>query len=222
MAIPLAALMAAVPAYAQFTTEAKVAVLREMDRVLAQEAFVPGVDLAEWRPFLRTKQEQLDGAETPHAFAAVVNSGLKEFGVSHINLSASRMRRRSWGSPPPFGLQSQSPVRSRFRGTGYKWIDDKTVVVRVSDFDRGYSRPQAERVFEEVRGASRLVLDLRSNPGGEVENMRHFLGLVLPENQPIGTFVSKRTAMRYIASGRGDGRDPVKIAAWANRKFTPR
>jgi hypothetical protein len=218
--ISAALLLVAAPAFAQFSTEAKIEVLEQMDRVLAKEAFVPGVDMAQWRGFLARRQDQLDAAETPREFAAVVNSGLKEFGVSHINLSAARMRRRGWDGSPPFGMQ-QGSSSIRGRGTMLRWIDDHTALVRVSDFDRGYSREQAEAVFDEARDADGIVLDLRSNPGGEVENMRHFLGLVIPNRRPVGTFVTRRMAEGFVKAGKGNGKDPVKIAAWAQKSFSP-
>jgi carboxyl-terminal processing protease len=215
-----AALFAATSALAQLSSQDKEEVLQGIDEVLTKEAFVPGVDLRRWRPILDRRQDQLDEAETPRAFAAVVNSGLQELGISHIRVTPSRIR-RGWDTESMFGLQ-QRRFGARPAAIQARWLNDDAAFVRLSTFDTGYSRAQSEAAFDEIKDARYLVLDLRGNPGGEVENMRHFLGLLIPADRPVGTFVTKRLADSFVAAGKGDGKDPVAIAKWADRKFGPR
>jgi hypothetical protein len=209
----LAAFAVAASSLAQLTAQDKAEVLAGMDEVLTESAFVPGVDLGRWRNFIADRQGQIEATESPREFATLVNGALKQFGVSHIRLMPGRMRRGSY---------LQSPWSSRSRGARLEWIDNETAYVRLADFYGTYDERQVERIFEEAREAGRMVLDLRSNPGGEVGNMLHFLGMLLPSNTSIGTFVTRRMARAYVQAGKGDGRDPVAIATWAKKPFSPR
>lgn len=222
VALALAALLVASPALAQLTRQEKQEVLTGVDRVLTRQAFVPGVDLTRWRSFIVAREERLEAADSPGRFAAVVNSALDEFGLSHIQLSPSRMRRPR---REPDGAMAYAPQRSPFGRTTtstIQWLKDDVARIRIASFGMGYRASQIEELFEEARDARYLLLDLRGNPGGEVENMRHFLGLVLPADAPVGTFVSRRLADRFVRAGKGSANDPVAIAAWADAKFRPR
>jgi hypothetical protein len=214
----LATLVLAATSLAQFTSEQKEVVLSDMDKVLKQEAFVPGVDLGSWRTFLDKRKERLEDAETPNEFALVVNSALREFGLSHIVLMRDRTRR--WGA----GEESLTAQRGRgygFRGPALRWLEDDAALIRVPTFEASYDEDAVTDLFREAKSAKYLVLDLRGNPGGEVERMRQFLGLVLPADSPVGTFVSRRIATEY-AKAKGKDTDPVSMAAWAKREFRPR
>jgi hypothetical protein len=214
----LSALLLAASALAQFTREQKQEVLDQMDKVLAQEAFVPGVELGQWRTFLAKRQDRLDETESPYEFAGLVNGALSEFGLSHIQLSRERTRRR-FGGETAKALQGFGP---RGRAASMRWLDEESALIRVPTFDTGYDAGGIEELFEMAKDAKYMVVDLRSNPGGEVENMRHFLGLVLPSETPVGTFVSRRMSREFVRAGKGDGKDPIAIAKWADRKFGPR
>ncbi len=220
--LTLAALLVAAPALAQFSDRHKEEVLRGVDAVLTRQAFVPGVDLTRWRSFIVAREERLERAETPRQFATVINSALSEFGLSHIHVLPSQMRRRWRGrseSRAHYALQRRSRGGV---GSQIRWLEEDVAAIRIANFEDGYQPERVEALFEEARDARYLLLDLRSNPGGEVENMRHLLGLVLPSDTPVGTFVSRRIADRFVQAGKGSGRDPVAIAAWANTKFRPR
>jgi carboxyl-terminal processing protease len=214
LSVVTAAFALVAPAAAQLTSEAKEEVLEEIDRVLIEDAFVPGIELGGWRTFIGSQQSRLDDAETPYEFTRVVNQALGKFGISHIQISPPRMRRRSsWRQE--FSLQGSS-YRS---GAQLRWAKSDTAVLRLGSFNYGYNRDQIDEIFAQAKDARKLVIDFRGNPGGEVQNMRHFLGLVMPPRAAVGTFVTKRMAREFVRSGRGEGKDPVAVAAWANRRF---
>src|SRR5690349_18172525 len=79
-------LLCVASAFAQLTTEQKRAVLSEMDEVLTEKAFVPGVDLTQWPVFLKAREEALSETDSPDRFARIINDALQEFGISHIRL----------------------------------------------------------------------------------------------------------------------------------------
>lgn len=66
------------------TPEQKLEVLADVNRILLNNAFIPGVDFKKWPEYLETQKEALDKAETATAFAQAVNSALTRFGASHI------------------------------------------------------------------------------------------------------------------------------------------
>jgi carboxyl-terminal processing protease len=96
------------------------------------------------------------------------------------------------------------------------WVDEEAVVLRIPTFNVGYNREAIEKMLEDAARAKYLIIDLRSNGGGLVANMRHLLGQLLPEGSPIGTSVTKEMAERYGIATKGDTKDPVAIAAWVD------
>jgi hypothetical protein len=212
-------LLASTSALAQLSAEAKGDVLREIDRVLSERAFVPGVDLRRWPEFLERRRESVDRAETPDAFVRIVNSALRDFGISHISL-------RRPASPPRllvpelWALQgSRRQVQAPPSPDTIEWLDDESVLLRIRSFNESYQPRHIDGLFREAANAKHMVLDLRSNGGGRVDHMSHLLGFFLPNNAAVGTFVSRRAALDFIAAGLGDGSDPLAIAQWYDRKY---
>jgi C-terminal processing protease CtpA/Prc len=210
--LPLLAFTASAPA--QLTERHKHEVLTEMERVLTERAFVPGIDLGRWPLFLDRRRDQIERAETPDAFVRVVNSSLREFGISHISI-----RRDSAPAGRSFELQAPLQEPRARGGDTLRWIDDRTAMIRINGFSASYQPAHVERLFREAADAEALVLDLRGNPGGRVENMSHLLGMLLPNNTPVGTFIGRRAADAYATAGRGEPSDPRLIAEWYSRKY---
>lgn len=93
---------------AKLTPEIKAEVMKEVNRIVTNVAFVPGVDFAKWQDFMNSQQESIDKAEDPRAFTLAVNSALRQFGISHIvmttpDVAAARRTRTAVG----IGIQIQ-------------------------------------------------------------------------------------------------------------------
>jgi hypothetical protein len=218
MICTLSALLAAASAFAQFTKDQKDELLTEIDHVLADKAFVPGVDLGKWRSLVDSRTEQLDSVDSAGQFTQVVNSTLKELGLSHIMLSRDRMR-RGWGED----LTTSQVAQQGFglnRGPQFEWVEKDAALLKIPNFERGYDRETIADIMDQAKDAKYMILDLRGDPGGEVENMRQFLGLVMPRDMGIGTFVTRSMATDYKAA-KGGTDDPVAIAAWARQEVHP-
>jgi carboxyl-terminal processing protease len=99
------------------------------------------------------------------------------------------------------------------------WLDDETAVLRVFTFSRGYGRDNIENLMKDAAKAKYLILDLRSNGGGAVNNLQHLLSLLLPNDTVIGTFISSADARRYVEENGSEASDPIAIAHWSNRKY---
>lgn len=209
-------LLLSTSSFAQLTSQDKRDVLGGIEHVLTTEAFVPGIDLGKWKTFMAARQQDIDASDTSRQFLAVINGALHEFGVSHIMVMRQR-HRSQWGGGDE--LLQQGHQEPSFEEDGVRWLDDQDAYMRLGGFGRNYDPAEVEDWFQSIAGAKSLVLDLRSNPGGEVDKMRHFLGLVIPPETPVGTFVSKSIASAYVSAGKGDGRDSVAIAKWTSHKM---
>ncbi|MCX7799550.1 MAG: S41 family peptidase [Fimbriimonadales bacterium] len=102
-----------------------------------------------------------------------------------------------------------------------RWVDGETAVLKVHSFDRGYDRQNIERLIDEAKNAKQLILDLRGNGGGAVANFMHLLAQFLPQDTPVGTFVSRRMVERYVEETKGDPTDLRAIARWSDSKVKP-
>jgi carboxyl-terminal processing protease len=72
----------------------KAEVLLHMEKVITQDAFVPGVDFGRWPEMLQKHRKALDKAETQAEFTGLVNGALREFGFSHIVLHSPQSARQ--------------------------------------------------------------------------------------------------------------------------------
>jgi carboxyl-terminal processing protease len=103
------------------------------------------------------------------------------------------------------------------------WVGSDAAVLKIHSFQRGYQRQEIEKLLGEAAKAKYLVLDLRSNGGGAVNNLNHLLSLLLPGDAEIGTFISRRNSERYASEHDGKVEtDPVVIAKATTAKFKTR
>jgi carboxyl-terminal processing protease len=102
-------LMLALHAWAQpITDEEKEDVLKALGQIVTQKAFVPGVDMSQWPTFVEKHREAIDAAEKQEAFARSVNSALRDFGLSHLQLrSPALTKQRDTSSIVGLGIMTQ-------------------------------------------------------------------------------------------------------------------
>jgi len=82
--------------------EIKEAVLKDVDKIMTESAFVPGVDFSKWSEFIKGEQSKLDEATTAREFVLTINQAMQKFGLSHIVLQSpeaaqSRVLRKTVG-----------------------------------------------------------------------------------------------------------------------------
>jgi carboxyl-terminal processing protease len=103
------------------------------------------------------------------------------------------------------------------------WKGEDTAILKIHSFQRGYERKEIERMLSEAAKAKYLLLDLRSNGGGAINNLNHLLSMLLPEEVEIGTFVSRASSDQYAKAHEGKVEtDPVTIAKGTTSKFKTR
>jgi carboxyl-terminal processing protease len=107
--VPALLLLASFVAWAQpITADEKKQIVDELNKIVMERAFVPGVDFSKWPEFIEKQQESIDKAEDQNAFAGAVNRALRNFGITHIGLRtprASEARRTT--STIGIGIQAQ-------------------------------------------------------------------------------------------------------------------
>lgn len=117
-------------------------------------------------------------------------------------------------------LTLENKTFSNRRPETLTWIGDDAAVLKVWTFANGYDRKNIESLMEQATAKAKfLVIDLRSNGGGAVSNLNHFLSLLMPDSTAVGTFVSRRIADDYAKAHTDGVGDPIQIAAWAERKW---
>ncbi|WP_394793650.1 S41 family peptidase [Armatimonas sp.] len=91
-------------------------------------------------------------------------------------------------------------------------------------FTAGYNQLEVEALFAQAAKAKALIVDLRSNGGGLVNNSAHLLSLLLPPGTPTGSSVTREMAAEYKEKTGKEGTDPIEVAKWKGptRKTTAR
>lgn len=93
-------------------------------------------------------------------------------------------------------------------------------------FTNGYSQPEVDALFAEVAKAKAkaLIVDLRNNGGGLVNNSAHLLSLLLPPGTPTGCSVTRQMVAEYKEKTGKETSDPIEVAKWKgpDRKTTLR
>jgi carboxyl-terminal processing protease len=117
-------------------------------------------------------------------------------------------------------LTLENKTFSNRRPETLTWIGDDAAVLKLYTFANGYDRKNVEALVKEANAKAKyLIVDLRSNGGGAVSNLNHFLSLLMPDSTPLGTFISRTTADEYAKTHTEGQNDPLKIAAWQTRKY---
>lgn len=94
-------------------------------------------------------------------------------------------------------------------------VDKNTARLSIYTFDLTYDRQNVEQLMLKAQKYPNLILDLRDNGGGAVVNLQHLLGLLVPANTTVGTFVNRQLANDYVEKTGGKETDVTKIADWS-------
>ncbi len=100
-------------------------------------------------------------------------------------------------------LKVKRDTYSTVRPDTVTWPTEDTALVKIHSFTRGYNKDNIETLISEAAKAKFLVLDLRSNGGGAINNLQHLLSLLMPDNTVIGTFIYKSTSEAYADAHGG-------------------
>lgn len=99
-------------------------------------------------------------------------------------------------------------------------INDDTVMLTIPTFDLGFKKARVAELMKDVVTAKNLILDLRGNGGGRVDNLLYLAGFFFDPSQPLGTFVNRQMADEY-AKGTGlPATDAILVAKWAKDRLS--
>jgi C-terminal processing protease CtpA/Prc len=93
-----------------------------------------------------------------------------------------------------------------------RWFDDKTSKVIVFRFPRFWDDPDwVNRIEKEARGHDAVIIDLRGNGGGSVEQLTRFLSLFHESEHVVAHLKRRRTEEDLQVKGKGGNRFPGKV-----------
>ncbi|QTD54081.1 S41 family peptidase [Sulfidibacter corallicola] len=65
-------------------------------------------------------------------------------------------------------------------------LNGDLLLIRIPSFDSGIYHPKkVAKLFESADTARVLMLDMRSNPGGDIDHLKHLLSLLFPSGTPL-------------------------------------
>lgn len=104
----LVALAAPVVVAQPMTADEKADVIRDIEKVLDERAFVPGVNLKDWQADRGKSGEAIAKARNQDEFVRAVNGSLREFGISHLRLRTPvQAQRREQSTTVGVGITSR-------------------------------------------------------------------------------------------------------------------
>lgn len=269
--------------------EEKAEILKSLEDVIVNRAFVPGLDLGKWPTYLEKHKEDLDKAEKESDLTRTINTALRDFGISHIRfLTPRQAESRARTSVVSIGVMARSENNtlvitsvypdspaatqgikqgdiitlvdgkvpenatvltgeidsvvklklksgevekdvevkrarvSTARPETLNWVNEETAVLKIWTFSNGYNRMNIEKLMKEANEKAKYVIvDLRSNGGGAVNNLQHLLSLFVKADTDIGTFIGRPAVREYEKEHTPSG-DPVVIAAATKSKYKTR
>ena len=111
---------------------------------------------------------------------------------------------------------------STVRPETLSWKGEEAAILKINTFSRGYDRANIEKLLGEAAKAKFLIVDLRNNGGGAVNNLQHLLGLLLPNDTAVGTFINRSATTKFSEANPSASLDPIKIAEFWDQKFKAR
>lgn len=150
-----------------------------------------GID---WEQEVRKHRAKLSANMGDEALYEVLDSLLYALRDGHVNLVAPFNTSRNWlwylNSPDNFNEESLERyyLKSDYRLSGgfrYTFLEDSIAYVHYSSFSASFSEEQIENLFTYIKDAKGLVLDLRNNGGGSLNNCYRLAGRFTTESQTV-------------------------------------
>ncbi|MBS1706474.1 MAG: PDZ domain-containing protein [Armatimonadetes bacterium] len=277
------------PKDTQLTDTAKDELLSQLDQVMTQWAFVPGVDFSKWPDYLSAKKDDIKKANSSVAFTRAVNQALEKFGASHIVFStpqeATMMRSEKtvgigirpekvkegvliravlpntpaakakleagdiitkidgkvaedWAAlKGEKGTKVNLTVKRKATGRvevisvtreefsfrepeALKWVNSDVALLRIPSF-MFFDREKVEGFVKESQKAKAVIVDLRNNGGGQVLHLLTLCGYFMPDDKPMGTWLTRSLVNNYVKETKGNPTDYQKIAEFSKTKLYP-
>lgn len=101
------------------------------------------------------------------------------------------------------------------------WPEPDVAVLKVPSF-MDFDTKRVAGYMDEVRSKAKLlVLDLRSNGGGQVSHLLSLAGMILPREADLGSFIFRDTLDQYKKATGDESGDLAKVGAWNKTRLRP-
>jgi len=101
------------------------------------------------------------------------------------------------------------------------WPEPDVAVLKVPSF-MDFDTKRVAGYMDEVRSKAKLlVLDLRSNGGGQVSHLLSLAGMILPREADLGSFIFRDTLDQYKKATGDESGDLTKVGAWNKTRLRP-
>jgi carboxyl-terminal processing protease len=92
------------------------------------------------------------------------------------------------------------------------WPEPKTALITIHTFGVGYDPKLIDKMFADAAKAENLIIDIRGNGGGRVDNLQHLAGKVLSGSDSMGKFITRTDAARFQKKYPDKTPDPVAVS----------
>lgn len=147
-----------------------------------------------WEQEIAKYRSRLYSDMSDEALYTVLDSLLYTLRDGHVNLVAPFNTSRNWlwylNSPDNFNEESLERyyLQSDYRLSGgfrYTFLEDSIAYVHYGSFSSSFSEAQIENLFSYIKDAKGLILDLRNNGGGSLNNCYRLAGRFISESQAV-------------------------------------
>ncbi|AXT19666.1 hypothetical protein D7030_09625 [Flavobacteriaceae bacterium AU392] len=103
------------------------------------------------------------------------------------------------------------------------FINKDIALITVNTFRKGvYDRDYIEAMFLKAQNTKKIVLDLRSNGGGNVNNVRHLLSMIIPTETICQYFVYRKHHNAFFKKYMSSPNSMKELVDFKGKKFTPK
>lgn len=157
----------------------------------------------DWQEVYNKYKVRVDGNMTTVQLFEVLGNMLDELRDGHVNLSASHDYARNWTWQENYPTNYSDTLERRYMGTDYRIaaglqyriLDDNIGYIRYSSFQSGFGEGNLEEVLSYLILCRGLIIDIRSNGGGNLTNA----------DQLAARFCQEKTLVGYSQHKTGKG-----------------
>lgn len=148
----------------------------------------------DWQQVYAKYKVRVDNKMTSEQLFEVLAEMLAELRDGHVNLTASHDFARNWSWRDNYPSNFSDTLQRRYLGTDYKIasslkyriLDDNIGYVRYESFSSGIGDGNLDKVLQHFLLCRGLIIDIRSNGGGELTNAERLAARFCHEKTLVG------------------------------------
>ncbi|WP_298897174.1 S41 family peptidase [uncultured Psychroserpens sp.] len=101
-------------------------------------------------------------------------------------------------------------------------LNANTTVITVNSFiSNVYDRRAIESFFDKAKHTENIILDLRSNGGGNSENVQHLLSMIIPRDRVCQYFMHREDHEAFVKKHNRNPKSLIELINYNGREFKP-